>query len=73
MTRHPLSPRLDHCPESLPREAYVDPQWFAREMETVFAWQWLCVGRLADFPKGQLMSAAIAERSSARRTGRWGN
>jgi len=54
MTIHPLSPRLDHCPESLPREAYVDPRWFAREMETVFAWQWLCVGRLADFPKGQL-------------------
>lgn len=54
MTIHPLSPRLDHCPDSLPREAYRDPQWFAREMETVFARQWLCAGRLEDFPRGML-------------------
>jgi Rieske 2Fe-2S family protein len=54
MTIQPLSPRLDHCPESLPRAAYLDPQWFAREMETVFARHWLCAGRLEDFPQGML-------------------
>ncbi|MFM8748130.1 MAG: aromatic ring-hydroxylating oxygenase subunit alpha [Aestuariivirga sp.] len=54
MTIHPLSPRLDHCPESLPRDAYIDPDWFTRELETVFARQWLCAGRLGDFPKGTL-------------------
>jgi Rieske 2Fe-2S family protein len=54
MDRHPLSPRLDHCPESLPREAYVSAQWFGREMDTVFARNWICAGRLADFPKGMV-------------------
>ncbi|MCA3573244.1 MAG: Rieske 2Fe-2S domain-containing protein, partial [Aestuariivirga sp.] len=54
MDRHPLSPRLDHCPESLPREAYVSAQWFGREMASVFARNWICAGRLADFPKGMV-------------------
>jgi glycine betaine catabolism A len=48
MERHPLSPRLDHSPESLPREAYVSPEWFQREMDTVFRRQWVCAGRAAD-------------------------
>ena len=37
MERHPLSPRLDHCPEGLRRAAYLDADWFGREMVTVFA------------------------------------
>lgn len=61
MDRHPLSPRLAHCPESLPREAYVSPDWLAREMETVFARQWVCVGRLADFPEGTLRRVAVGK------------
>ena len=35
LERHPLSPRLARCPEGLPREAYQDAAWFAREMATV--------------------------------------
>lgn len=51
--RHPLSPRLDHCPEGLPRAAYVDPGWHDRELATIFARQWVCVGRLADLRLGR--------------------
>ena len=51
---HPEQPLLDHCPESLPRAAYVSPDWFAREMSTLFARQWTCAGRLADLPKGHM-------------------
>lgn len=49
LERHPLSPRLDHAPESLPREAYLSGDWFNREMAGVFARQWICVGRVSDF------------------------
>jgi Rieske 2Fe-2S family protein len=59
MDRHPLSPRLDHCPESLPREAYVSPEWFSREMATIFARSWVCVGRLADFPEGVIRRVSV--------------
>lgn len=52
--RHPLSPRLDHCPPGLPPEAYLSPDWFRREMETVFARQWNFAGRLADLPPGTM-------------------
>jgi len=53
-TRHPLSPRLDHCPEGLPRDAYLSPDWFAREMAAVFGSQWVCAGRLADLTPGTM-------------------
>lgn len=52
-------PLLDHCPEGLPREAYVSPDWFAREMATVFARGWICAGRLADLPKGHMRRVRI--------------
>lgn len=58
-TRHPLSPRLDHCPEGLPRAAYLDPAWFEREMATVFARQWVMVGREADFAVGTMRRASV--------------
>ncbi len=54
MQRHPLSPRLDHCPEGLPRAAYLEEEWFGREMATIFARHWLMVGRLADFAPGTM-------------------
>lgn len=57
--RHPLSPRLDHCPEGLPKAAYFDPAWYAREMETIFAREWVMVGRAADFPAGKMRRASI--------------
>lgn len=49
LERHPLSPRLDHAPEGLPRAAYHSEDWFNREMAGVFAKQWICVGRVSDF------------------------
>lgn len=52
--RHPLSPRLSSCPEGLPRHAYLDPAWFAREMATVFSRHWVMAGRLADFTPGRM-------------------
>ena len=53
-TRHPLSPRLDHCPEGLPRAAYMDQGWLDREMATIFSRQWVMVGRADDFPAGKM-------------------
>jgi len=49
VTRHPLSPRLDHCPPGLPKAAYLAQEWFDREMTTVFARAWVMVGRLDSF------------------------
>jgi Rieske 2Fe-2S family protein len=51
---HPLSPRLDHCPEGLPQAAYISADWYAREMRTVFSRQWVLVGRLADMAPGTM-------------------
>ena len=50
----PVSPRLDQCPPGLPRAAYLDADWFASEMRTVFGIEWVCVGRLADLPPGTM-------------------
>ena len=46
--RHPLSPVLDHCPPTLPAHAYYDAAWFAQEMATIWARNWVWAGRLAD-------------------------
>jgi Rieske 2Fe-2S family protein len=48
LERHPLSPRLDHAPQGLPREAYVSAEWFQGEVASVFRHQWVCVGRAGD-------------------------
>lgn len=61
LERHPLSPRLDRCPEGLPREAYLSDAWYGREMATVFARQWICVGRLSDFRPGTLRRVRIGD------------
>jgi glycine betaine catabolism A len=57
--RHPLSPRLDHCPEGLPRAAYLDQGWYDREMATVFSRQWVMVGRVADFATGRMRRVTV--------------
>lgn len=57
----PRSPRLDHCPEGLPRAAYMDPAWYGREMETVFSSQWVLTGRAADFPPGRMRRVLVGE------------
>ena len=61
LERHPLSPRLDHCPEGLPRAAYLSAEWYAREMTTVFAQQWMCVGRLADLTPGTMRRVQLGD------------
>ncbi|MDQ2064769.1 aromatic ring-hydroxylating dioxygenase subunit alpha [Xinfangfangia sp. CPCC 101601] len=58
---HPNSPRLEHCPEGLPRAAYLDGDWYAREMATIFARQWVMVGRLADYAPGSLRRALVGQ------------
>jgi len=57
--RHPLSPRLDHCPEGLPRAAYLDQGWYDREMATIFARQWVMVGRASDFTAGTMRRVTV--------------
>lgn len=57
--RHPPSPRLDHSPGGLPRAAYLDPDWHAREMATVFSRQWVLVGRLAGVQPGTMRRATV--------------
>ena len=77
--RHPLSPRLDHCPEGLPREAYVSQGWFDREMATVFARQWVMVGRLESFAPGTMSrvkvgsAPVIVARAADRSVAAWHN
>ena len=61
--RHPLSPRLDHCPEGLPRAAYMDRSWYDREMATIFARQWVMVGRAGDFPAGKMRRVTVGAAS----------
>ncbi len=57
--RHPMSPRLDHCPEGLPKRAYLSPDWYDREMAAVFGSQWICAGRLADLAPGSMRRVQV--------------
>lgn len=59
LDHHPQSPRLDHCPESLPRAAYLAEDWYAREMATLFARQWVMVGRLAEVAPGTMRRVQV--------------
>lgn len=59
--RHPQSPRLDHCPEGLPRAAYLDEGWYAREMATIFSRQWVMAGRLDDFATGTMRRVTVGD------------
>ena len=61
--RHPLSPLLDHCPETLPRAAYLDADWYAREMATIWARNWVCAGRLTEFSPGTLRPVDVGGAS----------
>ncbi|HQU68767.1 MAG TPA: aromatic ring-hydroxylating dioxygenase subunit alpha [Albidovulum sp.] len=56
---HPASPLLDHCPETLPREAYVGTDWYAREMATLWSRQWVCVGRVSDLLPGTMRAVQV--------------
>jgi len=57
---HPDSPLLNHCPPTLPREAYRDPAWYAAEVEHVWKKSWVYVGRRAEFPSGTIRPIELA-------------
>lgn len=42
------SPLLDHCPATLAASAYYDAEHFAREQKTIWARNWVYVGRAHD-------------------------
>jgi Rieske 2Fe-2S family protein len=56
----PVSPLLTHCPEGLPRAAYGADDWFGREQATLWAKNWVMVGRLSDLPKGRMRAITVA-------------
>jgi choline monooxygenase len=57
-TRKPLSQA-----SPLPGWCYVSPEWHAREIETLFLRDWLCVGRLEQVPqRGDYYTIEIAGR-----------
>ncbi len=63
LQRHPQSPRLDHSPESLPREAYLSDAWFKQEMTAIFLREWICVGRANDFADGHMQRVTLGTSS----------
>jgi Rieske 2Fe-2S family protein len=56
---HPLSPRMDTCPPALPKHAYYDADWFAREMGNIWARNWVWAGRLNDLPRGTMQRRQV--------------
>jgi glycine betaine catabolism A len=63
MALHPASPLLDHCPETLPRDAYVGADWYAREMATIWSRHWVCAGRAGDLAKGTMRAVQVGPAS----------
>lgn len=61
--RHPRSPVLDHCPPTLPAEAYRDADWYAREQRTIWAANWVCAGRSADIRPGSMKRLRVGGAS----------
>lgn len=60
---YPNSPLLDHCPPTLPREAYVGADWYAREMATLWSRQWVCAGRADDLAPGTMRAVKVGPAS----------
>jgi phenylpropionate dioxygenase-like ring-hydroxylating dioxygenase large terminal subunit len=58
--KHPQSPLLDHCPETLPPEAYFAAGWYEREKRTIWLNNWVCVGRLNDLQPGTMRREDVA-------------
>jgi choline monooxygenase len=47
---------------TLPPECYSDPVLYARELERIFAHEWICVGRVEDVPQvGDFLTTSIGE------------
>lgn len=58
--RHPDSPLLDHCPETLPAWVYYDAAWFGKEMKGIHARAWINVGRQNDLAPGTMRRIEVA-------------
>ena len=50
---------------TLPARCYVDPAWFAVEMERLFARMWICVGRMDALAARTAPSSAATSRAPA--------
>ena len=61
--RHPLSPVMDHCPPTLPARAYHDADWFRQEERTIWARNWVAVGRLNDLAPGRMKKLRVGGAS----------
>lgn len=61
--RHPQSPLLDHCPATLPAQAYYDADWYGRELKAIWGRNWVYAGRLRDLPVGTMRRVTIAGAS----------
>lgn len=59
--RHPDQPLLDTCPPTLPRAAYLDRDWYAREQATLWRRQWVAVGRVSDFAPGTMTRVRVGD------------
>lgn len=57
-----MTPLLDHCPATLPRAAYLEADWHARELATIWARNWVCVGRLGDLANWPMDSLVTKHR-----------
>ncbi|MGB5838559.1 MAG: aromatic ring-hydroxylating dioxygenase subunit alpha [Albidovulum sp.] len=62
MSQHnpPRSPLLDHCPASLPKRFYRDPEWFRNEMRAIWANNWIYIGRVTDIEPGTMRRKEVA-------------
>lgn len=57
---HPASPLLAHCEPALPALAYHDPDWYARELKTIWTNSWVYAGRVNDLPLMTMRRVEIA-------------
>ncbi|MGC1486940.1 MAG: aromatic ring-hydroxylating dioxygenase subunit alpha [Albidovulum sp.] len=61
--RHPQSPLMDHCPRTLPANAYYGADWFAQEQRTIWARNWVSAGRLNDLVPGTMRRVQLGAAS----------
>lgn len=64
------SPLLDHCPPTLPAAAYLDPAWYGREQQAIWARDWVYAGRQSDLAVGKLITCPYHSWSYAVTDGR---
>ena len=56
----PSSPLLDHCPATLPANAYYDADHFAREQKTIWARNWVYAARANDMAAMSMRRLSVA-------------